>query len=64
MTIVWRKRRGSVRIVHAYEANSCVDVPICGACMSSGLGFVEYPPSALGFVRQCRRCSAIAGRRE
>lgn len=64
MTLVWRKRRGSDRIVHVYEANSCVDVPVCGASMSSGLGFVDYPPSAFGFVRPCRRCLAVVGRRK
>jgi len=64
MTLVWRKRRGPVRIVHAYEANSCVDVPLCGAAMDSGLGFVDYPPSAFGFVRACRKCMAIAARRK
>ena len=41
--VVWRRRPGTTPVVHAYAVNSCVDVPLCGSCLSAGR-FEELPP--------------------
>ncbi|HQJ88412.1 MAG TPA: hypothetical protein PLY91_07720 [Methanoregulaceae archaeon] len=50
-------------MVHAYAVNSCVDVPLCGSCLSAGR-FEELPPppADLGPYRRCRKCVAALGR--
>ena len=61
--VVWRRRPGTTPVVHAYAVNSCVDVPLCGSCLSAGR-FEELPPppADLGPYRRCRKCVAALGR--
>ena len=61
--VVWRRRPGTTPVVHAYAVNSCVDVPLCGSCLSAGR-FVELPPppADLGPYRRCKKCLAALGR--
>ena len=62
--IVWRRRRGSRPVAHAYAANASVDVPLCGSCLASGGTFEELPqpPAHLGPYRRCRKCMEKVGR--
>lgn len=62
--VVWRRRHGSPPVVHAYAANACVDVPLCGSCLGSGGRFDELPPPSahLGPYRRCKKCMAAVGR--
>jgi hypothetical protein len=55
--VVWRRRAGNP-VVHAYAANACVDVPLCGSCFKSLGGSTELPPppAHLGPYRRCRKC--------
>ncbi|HIH03985.1 MAG TPA: hypothetical protein HA263_09115 [Methanoregulaceae archaeon] len=61
--VVWRRRPGTTPVVHAYAVNSCVEVPLCGSCLSTG-SFEELPPppAHLGPYRRCRKCMAALGR--
>jgi len=62
--VVWRRRPGTTPVVHAYAVNACVDVPLCGSCLSSAGRFEELPPppANLGPYRRCRKCMAAVGR--
>ncbi len=62
--IVWRRRRGSRPVVHAYAVNASVDVPLCGSCLAPGGTFDELPPppANLGPYRRCRKCLNTIGR--
>ena len=62
--VVWRRRTGGTPVVHAYAANACVDVPLCGSCLGSGGRLEELPPppANLGPYRRCRKCVAAVGR--
>lgn len=61
--VAWRRRTGGTPVVHAFAVNSCVDVPLCGACLGAGR-FEELPPppAHLGPYRRCRKCLAAVGR--
>jgi hypothetical protein len=61
--VVWRRRPGGTPVAHAFAVNSCVDVPLCGSCLSAG-SFEELPPppANLGPYRRCRKCMAAVGR--
>ncbi|MEN6341972.1 MAG: hypothetical protein ABFC89_05375 [Methanospirillum sp.] len=63
-SVVWRRRRGSRPVAHAYAANACVDVPFCGSRLAPGGTFEELPPppANLGPYRRCKRCMAAVGR--
>ncbi len=62
--VVWRRRRGSRPVAHAYAANASVDVPFCGSCLAPGGTFEELPPppADLGPYRRCRKCMETVGR--
>ncbi|MEN6516986.1 MAG: hypothetical protein ABFC38_02200, partial [Methanospirillum sp.] len=62
--IVWRRRRGSRPVVHAYAANACVDVPLCGSSLAPGGTYEELPPppAHLGPYRRCRKCVKAVAR--
>ncbi len=62
--VVWRRRHGGTPVVHAYAANACVDVPLCGSCLGSGGRLEELPPppAHLGPYRRCKKCMAAVGR--
>jgi hypothetical protein len=62
--VLWRRRTGGTPVVHAFAANACVDVPLCGSCLGAG-NFEELlpPPADLGPYRRCRKCVAAARRR-
>ncbi|MEN6516955.1 MAG: hypothetical protein ABFC38_02035 [Methanospirillum sp.] len=61
--VAWRRRTGGTPVVHAFAVNSCVDVPLCGACLGAGR-FEELPPppANLGPYRRCKKCLAAVGR--
>ena len=62
--VVWRRRRGSRPVAHAYAVNAVVDVPFCGSCLASGGTYDELPPppADLGPYRRCRKCVDAIGR--
>ncbi|MEN6343410.1 MAG: hypothetical protein ABFC89_12740 [Methanospirillum sp.] len=62
-SVVWRRRHGSPPVVHAYAANACVDVPLCGSCLGAGkFDELPPPPAHLGPYRRCKKCTAALGR--
>ena len=62
--VAWRRRTGGTPVVHAFAVNSCVEVPLCGACLGSGGRLQELPPppANLGPYRRCKKCLAAVGR--
>jgi len=62
--VVWRRRTGGTPVVHAFAVNSCVEVPLCGACLGSDGRLQELPPppANLGPYRRCKKCLAAVGR--
>jgi len=61
--VAWRRRPGTTPVVHAYAVNACVDVPLCGSCLSAGrFEDLPPPPADLGPYRRCRKCMAALGR--
>jgi hypothetical protein len=64
--IVWRRRTGTSRIVHAFAEHAGVPVPLCGAAFHHVTGFEDLPPppAHIGPYRRCRTCQGIAGRME
>jgi len=63
-SVVWRRRRKSRPVAHAYAANACVDVPLCGSCLTPGGPFDELPPppANLGPYCRCKKCLKLLAR--